>query len=234
MVEGLYFEKPASGSSADALHYYVKERGGGVDLQFPKNDGTTTGISSETISMDDFQARFTACSEHTACKFKKKSAAEKKAEQVAKMVEVGLKHLENEEFSSATFELGRVLKEDSENLQAHLGKGKAHMALGETDKALEHFDAMADNADLYTEENKHTFNQLGIELRQNKLFEEAVRNYTKALKIDPKDEVLYYNLSRAYKEWGKEEEAAIYIKKALDINSDFKEAKAYLQLLENR
>jgi len=212
--------------SSHALHYYAKENSSAdIELFFLKPDGSHTNFVAETISNDKFSERFGNCSEHD-CIFKKKTAQQKKAEKIAKQVAVAQDHLDKKEFNSATFEFGKVLKEDEKNLDAHLGKGKAHMALGETDKAKEHFDAMAENEELFDHQNKHIFNELGIELRKSSMFDDAVRNYTKAIEIDPKDEAIYFNMARAYNDGGKKDKAMQSIKKALELKPDFKEAVA--------
>ena len=55
---------------------------------------------------------------------------------------------------------------------------------------------------LFEKENKHIFNEVGIELRQRGMLEEAITNYLKAIRINQNDWVLYYNLGRAHYEKG--------------------------------
>jgi tetratricopeptide (TPR) repeat protein len=63
-----------------------------------------------------------------------------------------------------------------------------------------------------------TFNQLGISLRKQGRWEDAITEYQKALQIAPGAEGLYYNIGMAYAE-GKDYEAAIKnMQKALSIN----------------
>lgn len=236
MIDGIYYEKKAvtvgtagtvkTDDGAHSLHYYAKDNSAGdVEIFFLKPDGSHTNFVAETVSNEKFSERFGDCSGHD-CIFKKKTAEQKKAEKVAEQIVVAQEHLEKKEYNAATFEFGKALKEDEKNLDAHLGKGKAHMALGQTDKAKEHFDAMSENAELFDDKNKHIFNELGIELRKNDLFDAAVVNYLKALKIDPEDEAVYFNIARAYNECGKKEKALQSVKKALELKPDFKEAVA--------
>jgi tetratricopeptide (TPR) repeat protein len=242
MNEGIYYEEKAmetgtmgtrqTSSEKHALHYWLKENGEGeVDMFYLKPDGTPTAIVVETVTKEDYEKRFKDCSTH-ACDFKKKTPEEKKAEAAEKNIRIGEKHLQKKEFNAATFEFGQALKVDEKNLKAHFGKGKAHIALGETDKAKEHFDEMAQNNELYTEEHKHIFNELGITLRRNGMFKEALANYTKALDIDTNDEALYFNMARAYKEWGNTPEALINIQKAIKLNPQFAEALDFLKTLQ--
>lgn len=213
------------------LHYWIKENEEGeVNMYYLKPDGTPTAIVVETITKEDFEKRFHDCSSHS-CNFKERTPEEKKAEVVEKKVQLGEKHLKQKEFNAATFEFGQALKVDKKNLNAHFGKGKAHIALGEPEKAKAHFQEMAQNKELYTLKHKHIFNELGITLRQNGMFEEAIGNYTKALGIDSRDAAIYYNMARAYKEWGKSSEALESIETAIELNPKFSEALILLQSL---
>lgn len=214
-----------------ALHYWVKEDSEGeIDLYYLKPDGTATAIVVESMTMADFETRFKDCSTHS-CNFKVKTDEEKKAEKTDEKIRQGEKHLDKKEYNAATFEFGQALKVDKKNLQANFGKGKAHIALGETEKAKEHFEQMAQNEKLYSEDHKHIFNELGITLRRNSMFDEAIKNYQKAVEIDAADEALYYNMARAYKEWDNKPEALNCIRKAVELNPKFTEALDFLKTL---
>lgn len=240
--EGIYYEQKAmevgtmgtTQTSKDMhdLHYWVKENSEGeIDLYYLKPDGTATAIVVETMAMANFETRFQDCSNHS-CNFKVKTDQEKKEEKTEEKIRLGEKHLDKKEYNAATFEFGQALKVDQENLKANFGKGKAHIALGETEKAKEHFERMAQNEKLYSEDHKHLLNELGITLRRNNMFNEAIKNYQKALEIDTTDEALYYNMARAYKEWGNKPEALNNIRKAVELSPKFTEALDFLKSLE--
>lgn len=242
MKKGIYYEQKVmetgtmgtrqTSAKTHDLHYWLKEKESGkVDMYYLKPDATPTAIVVETITKEDFEKRFKDCSTHT-CDFREKTPEEKKADATNKKIQLGEKHLAKSEFHAATFEFGQALKVDEQNLSAHFGKGKAHIALGEKDKAKEHFSEMAQNRELYTEEHMHIFNELGITLRRNGMFAEAVSNYQKALDIDTNDQVLYFNMARAYKEWGNSSEALKSIQKAIKIDPEFAEALDFLKTLQ--
>lgn len=63
-----------------------------------------------------------------------------------------------------------------------------------------------------------TFNSLGIALRQQGKWEEAIKEYKKALKIAPEDENLHCNVAMAYMDGKNPEKAASWLDKALRIN----------------
>ncbi len=242
MIKGIYFEEKVfeigtmstakKTGSDNILHYWVQEKEDGqINIYYLKPDGKPTSIVMETVKMENFQKRFKDCSTHI-CNFREKTPEELKAKKVEEKVAVGKKHLEKKEFNAAKYEFGNALKTDGKNLEANLGKGKAHIALGETEQAREHFKRMSDNEELFDEEHKHTFNELGIELRRNGMYDDAIENYERAIKISPEDEVLYYNIARAYKGKGENKSALEVLRKALEIDPDFKEAADLIKTIE--
>ncbi|MHC1788936.1 tetratricopeptide repeat protein [Solidesulfovibrio sp.] len=65
-----------------------------------------------------------------------------------------------------------------------------------------------------------TFNRLGLMLRRQGKWQEAITEYRKALKISPDDPGLYYNMSMAYTEGRQYIEAYQYLDRALSLNPD--------------
>lgn len=75
------------------------------------------------------------------------------------------------------------------------------------------------------------YNTLGIQNREDKNYDEAVKNYSKAMTVAPDDENLHYNVARAYFEQGKLDKAEAILGKALQLNPEFKEGKVFLDYL---
>jgi len=78
----------------------------------------------------------------------------------------------------------------------------------------------------------HYYNMLGIRNRETKNYEEAIKNYSKALLVSPEDENLYYNTARAYFEQGKLNKAEAFLENAMKLNSEFKEAQELFEYLQ--
>lgn len=148
-------------------------------------------------------------------------------------VQSGDGHFERREYFSAEHEYNKALSLDDQNLKANLGKGKSLFARGEREEAKKIFSKLSNLSTLFEVENKHVFNEFGIELRKRGMFEEAITNYLKSISIDPNDEVLYYNLGRAYYEKGEIEKSAGQLKKAMMIKPGFKEAEQFLLKIES-
>jgi tetratricopeptide (TPR) repeat protein len=180
---------------------------------------------AEVITCEDLEQEYIACPDY----FQNKKSPQKVI--VEKHVQSGEEHFEKREFYSAETEFNKALAFDQNDLRANLGKGKTLFAQGDKEEAKKVFERLAQMEDLYEKENKHVFNEFGIELRKRKLLEEAIANYSKAIEIDPEDAVIFYNLSRAYFEKGEAEQAVIQLKKALSLKPDFLEAQEFLASL---
>jgi tetratricopeptide (TPR) repeat protein len=115
-----------------------------------------------------------------------------------------------------------------------LGKGKTLYARGEKEEAQKIFSKLSKSETLFDKENKHVFNEFGIELRKKGLLEEAMSNYLKAISIDPNDEVLYYNLGRVYYEKGNYDQAVEQLRSALAQKPGFKEAQEFLTKIQSQ
>jgi tetratricopeptide (TPR) repeat protein len=69
-------------------------------------------------------------------------------------------------------------------------------------------------------EDLHTFNQLGINLRQQGKWQEAIVEYKRAISLFPDDENLHYNIGMAYAEGRNFAMAVEEMQKAMGLNPD--------------
>lgn len=153
---------------------------------------------------------------------------------VEKHVKSGDRHFEKKQYLSAEYEYDRAISLDENHLRANLGKGKTLYARGEKEEARKIFSKLSNSEALFESENKHIFNEFGIELRKKRMFEEAISNYLKAISIDPDDEILYYNLGRVFYEQGDHGKAIDQLKCALKANPDFKEAQEFISKIQTQ
>ena len=109
----------------------------------------------------------------------------------------GDKFREKGEGFSAEYEYSNALKLDVENVRANFGIGLTYLARGETGKADNIFDRLVHLDAAFEEEHKHLFNDFGISLRKNKMYEQAVEYYSRALELTTADENLHINMARA-------------------------------------
>jgi tetratricopeptide (TPR) repeat protein len=177
----------------------------------------------EWVPISEFLTRFEFAPEFAP---RKVSLRQQQADRVAARAE---RHLEANEFLSAEFEFSNAIKLDEQNVRANFGLGKTYLATGQTDKAANIFRKLSTIEAVLDPENKHIFNEFGMSLRKMGLYVEAVRHYHRALSLTSGDENLWFNLGRALYEGGQHKQAMGAVKRALDINPNFEEARQYLQ-----
>ncbi|MGL4208617.1 MAG: tetratricopeptide repeat protein [Candidatus Adiutrix sp.] len=172
----------------------------------------------EKVTMADFLKRFT----FEPDKFQtKKTTGDLTLE---KAIATAEKHVQRKEYNSAEFEYTKALRVDQENVRANFGLGKLYVATGEYVKAGEIFSRLAKQDNMLSPENKHFFNDLGIELRGLKLYAQAIEFYEKAYLVAMDDENLLFNMARAAYEGGDKDRAKVFIDQALSLNPEMEAA----------
>ncbi|MBF0475732.1 MAG: tetratricopeptide repeat protein [Deltaproteobacteria bacterium] len=79
----------------------------------------------------------------------------------------------------------------------------------------------------------NTYNLLGIVLRKQSRYHEAISAYQRAIEHAPDDENLHFNLGRAFIEANNKDLAIQEFEKALEISPNFEVAKRMLDRLLN-
>jgi len=154
-----------------------------------------------------------------------------KMRELNKTILRGDRHREQGEYYSAEMEYGTALKVDEENVRANFGLGITYLERGENGKADNIFERLVKLEAAFEEEHKHLFNEFGIKLRKNKMLDQSITYYERALELSPHDEHLFYNLARAYLEDKNIEKALEFLLKTLDINPVLEPAVKFLQWL---
>jgi tetratricopeptide (TPR) repeat protein len=149
-----------------------------------------------------------------------------------KTVATGDRHLKRKEYFSAEWEYGKALKVDEDNIRANFGIGISYLERGEKERADNVFQKLVTLNAAFEEEHKHLFNDFGINLRKQKMHDQAVEYYSRALEFSQDDEHLYYNIARAYYELGKRDKASEHVAKALELNPDLHEAKQLAKVVD--
>lgn len=117
-----------------------------------------------------------------------------------------------------------AMKNAEHNADIHTEVGEVYLASGDETKA-----AAAFSNSININESVHVYNRLGIALRKKFQYEEAFKVYLKAIKMEPENEVLFFNMGRLRMEQEMYGEAAEYFKKALAIDPEFAECKDMLK-----
>ena len=159
------------------------------------------------------------------------SAVYPKMRELNKTIARADRHREKGEHYSAEMEYGSALKVDEENVRANFGLGITYLERGEGGKAENIFERLVRLDAAFEEEHKHLFNEFGIKLRKNKMIEQAVTYYERAMELCPEDEHLFYNLARAYLEDKKLDKAVEFLLKSLALNPMLEPGIKFLQWL---
>ncbi len=144
------------------------------------------------------------------------------------------RHRSRGEGFSAEYEYGNALKVDEENIRANFGLGLTYLDRGETSKADDIFQRLVKLDAAFEQEHKHLFNDFGINLRKNKMYEQCMQYYKRAMELSQTDEHLLHNVARLLFEQGKPQETAKYLKKALELNPDFQQAQQFMHYLQQK
>jgi tetratricopeptide (TPR) repeat protein len=152
-------------------------------------------------------------------------------QKIAKAVAKGDRHRNNGEPFSAAMEYNNALGLDEKNVRALFGLGLTYLQYNQHDKAKVVFEQLIGMDGFASPEFKHLFNQFGIELRKQNMFEEARRYYTRAIELCKTDENLYFNLARAFFQGGQFQEAGNILEMCLKLNPTHDEARKFKKYL---
>ncbi len=193
-----------------------------VQISFLGNEGQPTGIVVK-VPYDEFLTKYTFEPE-----FKIKTKEEREHDKHLSRAE---KHRARNESFSAEMEYTSALKIDPESIKANFGIGTLYMEMGQKDKAKSVFQKLSHIDAIFEEDNKHIFNEFGIELRKARMAEEALSNYLKAFEISPHDENLCFKIARVYYDARDLEYADLWIQRSIATNPSFREAKLFASLI---
>ena len=196
--------------------------GSRVKMTLLDDNYDSTGYGEE-VNLSELGKRFNAL----PADFKppRKDPQAIKSDQITARAE---RHLANNELNSAEFEFSNALKLNEDSVRANFGIGQTYLAMGEVEKAKSAFTKLATIDEVLSPDNKHIFNEFGIQLRKMGMFNEAAQHYKKALKLSPDDENLWFNQGRCLFEAGKAKDAIDSLRKATELKADFNDAKQYL------
>ena len=136
-------------------------------------------------------------------------------------------------FAEAETEYQGVRGVDENNIRANFGLGLAYLEAGQHRKAEVVFDRLVELDETFDERHKHLFNELGISLRKQRLFDLTLKYYSRALKlILDEDENLHFNMARALYEKGELAEMFRHLRKTLEICPDMAEGRRFLDFLD--
>jgi len=191
----------------------------------PLNKNYVPSGPKRKITIEDLLAKFAPEPEFYI------STVYPKMQELSRTIQKGERHREKGEVFSAELEFNQAIKVDEDNVRANFGLGLTYLDRGEAHKANDIFERLVRLDAAFDSEHKHLFNDFGISLRKNQMFDQALDYYRKAESLTESDENLCYNMARAY--FGKDniDQCFEYLKKALALNSELNEAKRFIKYL---
>lgn len=123
-------------------------------------------------------------------------------EDLEEILDQGDEYRQDGELYSAEMEYDRALVIEERNVRALFGLGLVFAARREDDRTRLVLSELVKVKAAFDGKNQHLFNEFGISLRKNGMFNESVVYYQRALDFVTDDENLYYNLARAHYENG--------------------------------
>ncbi|WP_319468142.1 hypothetical protein [uncultured Pseudodesulfovibrio sp.] len=146
----------------------------------------------------------------------------------------GEKHRERGAAYSAEYEFKQATNVDEENVRANFGLGLTYLDRGDQVKANDIFERIVGLEAAFEEEHKHLFNDFGINMRKNKMYEQALQYYLRAEELVTNDEHLYHNIARCFYEKGDIQGCKKYVAKSLRVNPNLKESKMFWAFLKSK
>ena len=138
--------------------------------------------------------------------------------------------LEENNVSEAQKLFNALIREFKDDTELRAEVADKFIKSGLYDEALEYLeDALKNDPNAI-----FLYNRIGIVLRKMKDFEAAEKYYLRALRINNKDEYLYFNTGRLYYDWKKWEKMAKAAQKALAINPNFAEAEKMFKFAQKK
>lgn len=212
--------------SIQKSYWYVKELDDhSIEIQ-PLNVNYVPSGPKQIITMDELLDKFSPEPEFYTV------TVMPKMRELEKTIARADRHRKNKETYSAEMEYGKAVKVDEENVRANFGLGLTYLERGAKDKAQDIFERLVKIEASYEQEHKHLFNEFGINLRKNKMNDQALEYYSKALDLSKSDEHLFYNIARVKYELNDMAGAADMLKKAMELNPGFEEAKKFFAYLK--
>jgi len=127
-----------------------------------------------------------------------------------------------------------ALSLDQDNVRGNFGLGLTYLEQGKNEEAEGVLKRIVKLRDSFEPENKHMFNEFGIKLRKNGMYDQALAYYATAYKMSKNDEHLCFNIARTLLDKGDLAHAQGYLEKALNLRPDFEEAAKLLAAVNRK
>lgn len=153
-------------------------------------------------------------------------------ERLQKKVKMGRRYFNLGKLDRAEAEFCSAVVMQNDNVDSNLGLSEVYAEQQEFTKLRTVLDKLLNIDEVFREEQRHKFNEFGINLRKQELYDDAIRFYAKALEVNEADENLHFNIARAFHGKGKCPECREHLERALALNPEMNEARSFMRLLD--
>ncbi len=199
--------------------------GGDVQVQ-PLNTNYIPSGPKRDVTREDFLSKFNPEPEFYV------NTVFPKMQELNDTIVRGEKHRARGAAYSAEFEFKQATHIDEENVRANFGLGLTYLDRGEQTKANDIFKRLVNLEAAFEEEHKHLFNDFGINLRKNNMYDQALEYYLRAEGLVEDDENLFHNIARVYFEKGDLDNCVKYLNKSLSLNPRLEESVMFMDYLK--
>ncbi len=209
-------------------YWFVEENDDGSLMVQPLNANYIPSGPKRTVPLDEFLERFAPEPEFYM------QTVFPKMREVNKTIARADRHRKRGENFSAEFEYSNALAVDEENVRANFGLGLTYLERGDNSKANDIFERLVKLEAAFEEEHKHLFNEFGINLRKNKMLDQSLEYYQRAMELSKKDENLFYNIARVYLEKKDFEKTVACLLTTLELNPGLEAGLKFLQWMKDK
>ncbi|KHK03508.1 tetratricopeptide repeat protein [Desulfovibrio sp. TomC] len=210
------------------MYWFVEEDDAHVLEIQPLNKNYVPSGPKRKITLDELLEKFSPEPEFYV------STVYPRLRELNMVIQKGERHREKGESFSAELEFGQALAVDEDNIRANFGLGLTYLERGEANKADDIFQRLVRLDAAFEKDHKHLFNEFGINLRKNKMTDQALEYYTRAEALAIRDDNLMFNIARAHFDKKEYAQAMDYLQKALELNPDQPEARKFAEFLTSK
>ncbi len=214
--------------SIQKAYWFVEEVDDGSLLVQPLNSNYIPSGPKRSVTLDEFLERFAPEPEFYM------NTVYPKIREVNKTIARADRHRKRGESFSAEFEYNNALTVDEENVRANFGLGLTYLERGDNSKANDIFERLVKLDAAFEEEHKHLFNEFGINLRKNKMLDQSLEYYQRAMELSHKDENLFYNIARVYLEKKDFQKTVACLLKTVELNPELEAGLKFLHWMKEK
>jgi tetratricopeptide (TPR) repeat protein len=209
------------------MYWFVEQQDDSIKCQ-PLNTNYVPSGPRRNITMEELISKFSPEPEFYM------NSVFPKMQELEQTVGKADEHRNNGDTFAAEYEYSRALKVDVDNVRANFGIGLTYLERGDTEKAQNIFERLVKLDNAFEAEHKHLFNDFGINLRKNKMLDQSLEYYQRALALSPQDENLHMNMARVFLETKDIAKCLEHLFKTLDIAPDHENAVKFLSWLKQK